>query len=125
MELRPLSPEYDEWLASQHQVVGAAQGFRILSPHDGDYYLVFPASFDRAARQRLEFQAVTIPGQAVEWRLNGRRLAASSPDSVFWSLRAGRWTLEAKSGHYNDKVTFEVAPARPHLGARGFSFATK
>ena len=124
MELRPLSPEYDEWLAAQHQAVGAAQGFRILSPHDGDYYLVFPASLDPAARQRLEFQAVSIPGQAVEWKLNGRRLASTSPDSVFWSLRAGRWTLEAKSGHYNDKVTFEVAPARPHLGARGFSFAT-
>ncbi len=123
-ERRPLPAEYDEWLASQHQTVGTAQGFRILSPHEGDFYLVYPASMETRQSQRLEFQAVTVPGQVVEWTLNGRRLSPASPDSFFWPLHAGQWTLQAKSGHYDDKVTFEVAPAHPHLGARGFSFAT-
>jgi penicillin-binding protein 1C len=123
LQRRLLPPEYDEWLAAQHQSVAAAQGFKILTPHQGDLYLVYPAAFAKPQAQRLKFQAVATPGRPVEWRLNGRVLASTSPDSVFWSLRAGRWTLEARSGQYDDKVTFDVEPAQPHAGTRGFSLA--
>ncbi|MBW4685299.1 MAG: penicillin-binding protein 1C [Komarekiella atlantica HA4396-MV6] len=113
-----LPPEYDEWLAKQQQSSFTTGNLRILSPHNGDLFLLYPGN---EAKQKLEFKLAGTPSQPVEWWLNGEKLATQSANSLFWYLRPGNWTLEAKSGEISDKVSFQVELASIKPTRRGFS----
>lgn len=116
-----LSPEYTEWLAMQPKNP-LATGFNILSPREGDVFLVEPAS-NSSATQRLEFKLATPPKAPTEWRLNGQAIATQSTNSVFWTPQPGNWTLEVQSGDRKDEVRFQVQLAETRSTRRGFSFA--
>ncbi|MEH1852452.1 MAG: penicillin-binding protein 1C [Nostoc sp.] len=115
-----LPPEYDEWLAKQQQSNFTANNLRILSPHHGDLFLVYPGE---EAKQKLEFKLVGNKSAPVEWWLNGEKLDTKSANSLFWYLRPGKWTLEARSGKMSDKVSFQVELATLKPTRRGFSIS--
>lgn len=112
-----LSPEYDEWLAKQQSSSLLTQNLRILSPHHGDLFLLYPSG---EGQQKLEFKLVGNQSQSVEWWLNGEKLD-SQASSLFWYLRPGNWTLEAKSGEMRDQVSFQVESVKIRPSRRGFS----
>ena len=139
-----LSGEYDEWLARQEQssltsisipdrdshnlphsrtpaVLDSNENrydrLKIVSPHQDDVFLLYPGD---EAKQRLEFKLAGTSATPAQWWLNGEKLATSS-HSVFWTLRPGRWTLEAKSGVRSDQVNFQVELASVKPTRRGFS----
>src|SRR5271165_382671 len=116
-----LPREYDEWLALQHRMPSAPSGFRIVAPREGDSYLVRPAAI---GKQRLELQAAAMPGQRVEWRMDGHPFATGS--SVFWPMRPGHWAIEARSAGRVDEVSFDVQAGEiVRETRRGFSLITK
>ncbi|WP_414751999.1 penicillin-binding protein 1C [Anabaena sp. CCY 9910] len=113
-----LPPEYNEWLAKQQRSQFTTSSLRILSPHDGDLFLLYPGE---EAQQKLEFKLVGNKSTPIEWWLNGEKLNTQSANSLFWSLRPGNWTLEARSGEMSDKVKFQVKRASIKPTRRGFS----
>lgn len=113
-----LTPEYDEWLAKQQQSNFTSTNLRILSPHHGDLFLLYPGE---EAKQKLEFKLVGNKSAPVEWWLNGEKLDTQSANSLFWYLRPGNWTLSARSGQMSDKVSFQVELANLKPTRRGFS----
>ncbi|MCC5647906.1 penicillin-binding protein 1C [Nostoc sp. CHAB 5824] len=115
-----LPPEYDEWLAKQQQSSLVSTNLRILSPHHGDLFLLYPGE---EARQKLEFKLAGNQSAPVEWWLNGEKLDTNSANSLFWNLRPGKWTLEARSGEMSDKVSFQVELASIKPTRRGFSIS--
>ncbi|MBD2531866.1 penicillin-binding protein 1C [Nostoc flagelliforme FACHB-838] len=116
-----LPPEYDEWLAKQQQLNFTSTNLRILSPHNGDLFLVYPGEEEK---QKLEFKLTGNKSAPVEWWLNGEKLDTNSANSLFWNLRPGKWTLEARSGEMTDKVSFQVELANLKPTRRGFSIST-
>ncbi|MEH2037251.1 penicillin-binding protein 1C [Nostoc sp.] len=115
-----LPPEYDEWLAKQQQSNFTSTSLRILSPHHGDLFLLYPGE---ETKQKLEFKLTGNKSAPVEWWLNGKKLDTNSANSLFWNLRPGKWTLEAKSGEMSDKVSFQVELANIKPTRRGFSIS--
>jgi penicillin-binding protein 1C len=115
-----LPPEYDEWLAKQQQSSLISSNLRILSPHHGDLFLLYPGE---EAKQKLEFKLAGNKSAPVEWWLNGEKLDTNSANSLFWNLHPGKWTLEAKSGEMTDKVSFQVELASIKPTRRGFSIS--
>ncbi|PHM07045.1 penicillin-binding protein 1C [Nostoc sp. 'Peltigera malacea cyanobiont' DB3992] len=115
-----LPPEYDEWLAKQQQSNFTSANLRILSPHHGDLFLLYPGE---KAKQKLEFKLAGNKSAPVEWWLNGEKLDTNSANSLFWNLRPGKWTLEARSGEMSDKVSFQVELANIKPTRRGFSIS--
>ncbi|MEH1943150.1 MAG: penicillin-binding protein 1C [Nostoc sp.] len=115
-----LPPEYDEWLAKQQQSNFTSTNLRILSPHHGDLFLLYPGE---ESKQKLEFKLVGNKSVPVEWWLNGEKLDTNSANSLFWNLRPGNWILEAKSGEMSDKVSFQVELASLKPTRRGFSIS--
>ncbi|MBW4422941.1 MAG: penicillin-binding protein 1C [Nostoc desertorum CM1-VF14] len=115
-----LPPEYDEWLAKQQQSSFVSNNLRILSPHHGDLFLLYPGE---EAKQKLEFKLAGNKSAPVEWWLNGEKLDINSANSLFWNLRPGKWTLEARSGEMSDKVSFQVELASIKPTRRGFSIS--
>ena len=115
-----LSPEYDEWLAKQQQLNFTSTNLRILSPHHGDLFLLYPGE---EAKQKLEFKLAGNKSASVEWWLNGEKLDTNSGNSLFWNLRPGKWTLEARNGEMTDKVSFQVELASIKPTRRGFSIS--
>ncbi|MDZ7957425.1 MAG: penicillin-binding protein 1C [Aulosira sp. DedQUE10] len=113
-----LSPEYDEWLARQQQATFNTSNLKILSPHNGDLFLLYPGE---QTTQKLEFKLAGKTSEPVAWQLNGEKLAKDSANSLFWHLRPGNWTLEAKSGKISDRVSFQVQLAKRKSTNRGFS----
>ena len=111
-----LPPEYNEWLAKQ-QSSFTSSNIRIVSPHDGDVFLLYP----NEAAQQLEFKLTGNKSAPVEWWLNGEKVNAQSANSLFWALRPGSWNLEARSSEMNDKVSFQVKLATIKPTRRGFS----
>ncbi|MFE1747361.1 penicillin-binding protein 1C [Coleofasciculus sp. H7-2] len=125
-----LPPEYDEWLARQHQPSFVSSGVKILSPHNGDVFLLHPGektnhkgAENATEMQQLEFKVAATPSQSVEWWLNGEKLATQPSNSLFWSLRPGQWTLQVRSGEMTDTVSFQVQLAEYRQTRRGFSLA--
>ncbi|MBD2446639.1 penicillin-binding protein 1C [Nostoc sp. FACHB-152] len=112
-----LPSEYDEWLAKQ-QSNFVSSNFRIISPHNGDLFLLYPGAEEQ---QKLEFKLAGNKSASVEWWINGEKIEAQSTN-LFWHLRPGNWILEARSGETNDKVTFKVELAKIKPTRRGFSF---
>jgi penicillin-binding protein 1C len=117
-----LPPEYNQWLARQLPSSTLPLTLRILSPRDGDYFLLEPGDSEG---QRLLFQVGGVSNQPVEWRLNGETLAVDSSPSFFWQLRTGQWTLEVRVGEMTDRVRFQVGVAEKRLNRRGFSVAAE
>ncbi|MDZ8138570.1 MAG: penicillin-binding protein 1C [Nostoc sp. DedQUE04] len=115
-----LPPEYNEWLAKQQQSNFTSTNLRILSPHHGDLFLVYPGE---ETKQKLEFKLAGNKSAPVEWWLNGEKLDTNSANSLFWNLRPGKWTLEARSGEMKDKVSFQVELANIKPTRRGFSIS--
>ncbi|MCC5609885.1 penicillin-binding protein 1C [Nostoc sp. CHAB 5834] len=115
-----LPPEYNEWLAKQQQSSLVSNNLRILSPHHGDLFLLYPGE---EAKQKLEFKLAGNKSAPVEWWLNGEKLDTNSANSLFWNLRPGKWTLEARSGEMTDKVSFQVELASIKPTRRGFSIS--
>ncbi|MBG1270446.1 penicillin-binding protein 1C [Nostoc sp. WHI] len=113
-----LPSEYNEWLAKQQQSNFTSNNLRILSPHQGDLFLLYPGE---EAKQKLEFKLAGNKSAFVEWWLNGEKLDTQSANSLFWDLRPGNWTLEARSGEMSDKVSFQVELASIKPTRRGFS----
>ncbi len=109
-----LPPEYDEWVAMQHAPALFATDLKIVSPRNGDVFLLKPAS-------RVEFKLAGIEDEAVEWWLNGKKLASGASNHLFWSLQPGNWTLQVKAGEKSDRVDFEVLLAEHRSTPRGFS----
>ncbi|MFN6514737.1 MAG: penicillin-binding protein 1C [Nostoc sp. CreGUA01] len=115
-----LPPEYDEWLAKQQRSHLISDNLRILSPHHGDVFLLYPGE---AGQQKLEFKLAGNKSAPVEWWLNGEKLNTNSANSLFWNLRPGKWNLEARSGEIKDKVSFQVELASIKPTRRGFSIS--
>ncbi|KYC44098.1 penicillin-binding protein 1C [Scytonema hofmannii PCC 7110] len=113
-----LSHEYDDWLAKQEQSGLTSSKLKIVSPHQGDLFLLHPGD---EVKQRLEFKLAGTSEATVEWSLNGEKLATDSSGSVFWTLRPGKWVLEASSGGMSDRITFQVEFATLKPTRRGFS----
>lgn len=116
-----LPEEYNEWLAMQPHSTLAPGELKILSPRNGNFFLLYPTT--SGAAQRLEFKLAATPSQPVEWWLNGQKLATNSSNSLFWQLSPGNWTLQVKSGEMTDKVSFQVQLAENRPTRRGFSLA--
>ncbi len=115
-----LPPEYDEWLARQNQSHFTGVDLRILSPQNGDVFLVYPG---QPAPQKLQFKLAENGGKTVEWWLNGKKLVTPSTSSYFWTLHPGNWTLEVKSGEITDRINFQVELAEIKSIHRGFTVA--
>jgi penicillin-binding protein 1C len=113
-----LSHEYDDWLAKQQHSGLTSNKFKIVSPHEGDLFLLSPV---QEAKQKLEFKFAGTPKEPVEWWLNGEKLATDSSGSVLWNLRPGRWILEIRSGGVSDRITFQVEVTNLKPTRRGFS----
>ncbi|MBH8554965.1 penicillin-binding protein 1C [Nostocaceae cyanobacterium CENA357] len=113
-----LPSEYDDWLAKQPQSNLVFSNLRIVSPHNGDLFLLYPGE---EGQQKLELKLARTKSQPVEWWLNNEKLATQSANSLFWHLRPGSWTLEARSGQMSDKVNFQVKVATLKPTRRGFS----
>ncbi|MEA5506553.1 transglycosylase domain-containing protein [Halotia wernerae UHCC 0503] len=113
-----LPPEYDDWLAKQPQSNLVFSNLRIVSPHNGDLFLLYPGE---EGQQKLELKLAGTKSEPVEWWLNNEKLATQSANSLFWYLRPGSWTLEARSGQMSDKVNFQVKVATLEPTRRGFS----
>jgi penicillin-binding protein 1C len=113
-----LPSEYNDWLAKQQQTSLISNNLRILSPQQGDLFLLYPGE---QTQQKLEFKLTKQVSEPVEWWLNGEKLATQSANSLFWQLRPGKWTLEARSGAISDKVNFQVQLATIKPTRRGFS----
>ena len=117
-----LPPEYNEWLAKQPPSNLMLTNLRILSPRDGDIFLL---EADNNQKQKLKFQLGGEINQSVEWWLNGEKLATNSSNSFFWELQQGSWMLEIKKDKIVDKVVFQVRIAKPRSNPRGFSVPEK
>ncbi|MCC5638529.1 transglycosylase domain-containing protein [Nostoc sp. CHAB 5844] len=111
-----LPPEYDDWLAKQ-QSNFVSSNLRIVSPHNGDLFLLYPGG---EGQQKLEFKLSGNQSSSVEWWLNSEKLDTQSAN-LFWYLRPGNWTLEARSGEMKDRISFQVELAKIRPTRRGFS----
>jgi penicillin-binding protein 1C len=121
-----LPAEYNEWLSTQPTASLVSSGLRILSPRNGDYFLMQqPQSLPRRnSPEQLEFKVAGTTGKAVEWWLNGTKLEATQHASRFWLMQPGQWQLQVKQGSQTDQVNFEVQVAEPSIQRHGFSVRT-
>jgi penicillin-binding protein 1C len=94
-----LSPVYDQWLAKQPQLNFNSDNFRIISPRNGDLFLLYPGG---DGQQKLEFKASGTLNQSIDWWLNDKHLSTQSSNGIFWHLRPGNWQLEARTGKLHD-----------------------
>jgi penicillin-binding protein 1C len=121
-----LPSEYNEWLAMQRQHPLGHGQLRIVSPRDGDYFLIQPQATNQAASdQRLAFRLADTPRQPVEWWLNGRQIAAQTDNQVFWKLQPGDWQLQVRQGDVTDQIKFQVRLADPKQQRRGFTIGSQ
>jgi penicillin-binding protein 1C len=115
-----LPPEYNEWLAKQTESSLIPTTLRILSPRDGDIFLLESTNNQD---QKLEFRLGGEIKNPVEWWLNGKKLATGTSHSLFWELQLGSWELEIREGTEVDQVKFEVERTETRTNRRGFSLS--
>ena len=113
-----LSPMYDQWLGKEPQLHFNSDNFRIISPHNGDLFLLYPAGEEQ---QKLEFKVSGTLNQSVDWWLNDQHLSTQSNNGIFWHLQPGNWKLEARFGKMYDQINFQVKLANIQPKKRGFS----
>ncbi|MEL7034712.1 MAG: penicillin-binding protein 1C [Cyanobacteria bacterium J06592_8] len=111
-----LTSEYNEWLAQQQRFDLVENQLRILSPQPNDYFLVTP---DHSSQ--LELKMIGENQQPVEWWLNGKKLATTAVNSLFWQMQPGDWKLTIKQGDRTESVEFQVRVAEPKPYHQGFS----
>ncbi len=116
-----LPEEYSEWLALQPDQPGD-RPLQIISPRQGDIFLLEPPTLASTAPQSLTFRLTPEPATVVEWRLNGQLLATQQTSTLQWKPTPGRWQLQVRQGNEQAQVQFEVQPARPRSHRRGFSY---
>ncbi|MEM8715728.1 MAG: penicillin-binding protein 1C [Cyanobacteria bacterium P01_G01_bin.4] len=105
-----LPSEYDEWLATYGQALQPSSSIRIVSPRNGDRFVLYPDTpLTPNGSQQIEFRLSQTAPSSV-WTLNNRPLAAPNGHARFWSLQPGTWTLEVTQGDSSDRVTFVVEP---------------
>jgi penicillin-binding protein 1C len=107
---RPLSSEYDTWLAAQPP--SPNDDFRIVAPRDGAQFVAAPG-----ARIALDVRGARGP---VQWRLNGRALATHDARWM-WTLERGRWSFTAQSHDQHATTTITVGDTPARGSALGFS----
>ena len=118
-----LPREYDEWMSNQSVSQGPSR-LRILFPHEGDVFVLYPNQSTFAAEQQaIEFRAAVRTSKAVRWSLNGHTIDSQERGRALWSLRAGTWTLRLQGAHESDSVTFVVIPGKTRALRGGFSLA--
>jgi penicillin-binding protein 1C len=118
-----LPREYDEWIAGQG-VSQAPAHSRILFPHEGDVFVLYPNQSAFAAEpQAIEFRAAFQRSTQVRWWLNGKNIESPTPGRALWPLRVGTWTLRLQDARDSDSVTFVVIPGKTRALRRGFSLA--
>jgi len=118
-----LPREYAEWMASQGVSQGPAR-LRILFPHEGDVFVLYPNQSAFAAEQQaIEFRAAVQTRTAVRWSLNGQNINSQTPGRALWPLHPGTWTLRLQGARESDSVTFFVIPGTARALRRGFSLA--
>ena len=115
-----LSPVYDQWLAKQPQLHFNPDNFRIISPRNGDLFLLYPSG---EGQQKLEFKASGTLNQSIDWWLNDQHLSTQSTNAIFWHLRPGNWKLEARTGKMRDQINFQVKLGNIQPRKQGFSVA--
>jgi penicillin-binding protein 1C len=115
-----LSSVYDQWLAKQPQLNFNPDNFRIISPRNGDLFLLYPGG---DGQQKLEFKASGTLNQSVDWWLNDKHLSTQSSNGIFWHLRPGNWQLEARTGNLHDQINFQVKLGNIQPKKQGFSVA--
>ncbi|MDM3851760.1 MAG: penicillin-binding protein 1C [Aphanizomenon gracile PMC627.10] len=115
-----LSPVYDQWLAKQPQLHSNPDNFRIISPQNGDLFLLHPSE---EGQQKLEFKASATLNQSIDWWLNDQHLSTQSTNGIFWHLRPGNWKLEARTGKMHDQINFQVEVGNIQRRKQGFSVA--
>jgi penicillin-binding protein 1C len=113
-----LSPMYDQWLEKEPQLYFNPDNFRIISPHNEDLFLLYPAGEEQ---QKLEFKVSGTLNQSVDWWLNDQHLSTQSNNGIFWHLQPGNWKLEARVGKMYDQINFQVKLANIQPKKRGFS----
>ena len=114
---------YDQWLAAQGLAATARSDVRLLFPHPDDVFVLNKTddAIQVAPTQAIAFVMRALPHTSVTWRLNGKIVATTAGNTFEWTLRLGRWHLDAQSGPVSDSVTFQVVPAASHP-LRGFTF---
>lgn len=117
-----LPEEYTEWLAMQPSMVSPGM-LKILSPRNGDVFLLDAVQSKSGASERLEFKLSAPLAHPVKWRLNGQPLAMLSSNSVFWAPQPGNWILQVSNGKETQQVSFQVQVSDKRPTRRGFSFA--
>ncbi|MBE9257569.1 penicillin-binding protein 1C [Dolichospermum sp. LEGE 00246] len=115
-----LSPVYDQWLAKQPQLHFNPDNFRIISPRNGDLFLLYPSG---EGQQKIEFKASGTLNQSIDWWLNDQHLSTQSTNAIFWHLRPGNWKLEARTGKMRDQINFQVKLGNIQPRKQGFSVA--
>jgi penicillin-binding protein 1C len=114
-----LPSEYDEWLSRQQGANFSNSELKIISPHNGDLFLLYPGS---QGQQQLEFKVSGTSNQPLDWKLNGEKLMTQSPHNrLFWHLKPGNWNLSVSNLKTTNQVNFHVEPANFTSNRRGFS----
>ena len=120
-----LPPEYDEWLASYGQALLDTSSLRIVSPRDGERYVLYPDTpLAPTGSQHIEFQVSQSSHDSL-WTLNDRPLETPAGNSVFWPMQPGTWTLEVRRGENRDRVTFSVESKQSNSPAVGFTIGSQ
>ncbi|MFB3909430.1 MAG: penicillin-binding protein 1C [Candidatus Eisenbacteria bacterium] len=77
-------------------VDGDGWGFAILRPIEGTILVIDPTL--PPSQQQLALEAAMPPGERVEWRVDGARVATTGPgERAFWPLAAGDHQIEARA----------------------------
>jgi hypothetical protein len=92
----------------------------ILSPHDGDIFVLNPAANAMQAREQQLALRAGGARRAVSWSVGGSRLSLDASGNAFWPLRLGTWRIEADDGRRRAEVTISVVV--PPRSRAGFSY---
>jgi len=109
-----LGGEYDTWLAAQP--ARAALATRILSPRDGDTFVLEPGG----GAQTLKFEIAGRELETAHVFVNGVPLARTGRDYL-WALRRGSFELRVRAAGDQSHVRFSVVP--PPVRRPGFTLA--
>lgn len=113
---------YDKWLAKQPTSNFVSDQLRILSPRDGDLFLIYPGA---ETQQKLAFKVTINSHQPVESWLNCQRLSSpsntKSNNEMFLHLRHGNWRLAARISKLYNPINFQVMLGDTNPQRPGFS----
>ncbi|MBV8489798.1 MAG: penicillin-binding protein 1C [Candidatus Eremiobacteraeota bacterium] len=118
-----LGRAYDAWLAMQPAAASQSKQLRIVSPHDGDVFMLTGGTDAlQRSEQQIALHAVGARG-TLRWSANGKAVPPDSSGTAFLTLALGRWTIEAGDGQRRDRVRITVVPASQD-SRPGFTFPT-